>query len=108
MLLGKTPDVLVLPTYNSRNNPMLVNSQGKSRLSRRYVLHAFLSACVSRDSIRCVPIFQNYLGLVDDNLDFNYGVEVSLKYGCGLTLRGQMWYFGGFGSYIRRVSSKAI
>ena len=29
MLLG---NVLVLSTYNLRNNPMLVNNQGKSRL----------------------------------------------------------------------------
>ena len=52
ILLGKT-DVLVLSTFDfkSRNNPMLVNIQGKSRLSRRYVLHAFLSAFVSRDAI---------------------------------------------------------
>ena len=32
MLLGDTPDVLVLSTFNWRNNPMLVNNQGKSRL----------------------------------------------------------------------------
>jgi len=32
MLLGKTPDVLVLSTYKSSNNPMLVNIQGKSGL----------------------------------------------------------------------------
>ena len=105
MLLG---DVLVLSTWNSRNNPMLVNIQGKSRLSRRYVLHAFLSAYVSRDSIRIVPIFQNYSGLVDGNLNFDYADEVSLWGGCGITLRGQMWYFGGSRDYTRQVSSKAI
>ena len=87
---------------------MLVNIQGKSRLSRRYVLHAFMSACLSRDSIWIVPIFQNYSGLDDGNLEFDYGTDVSLKYGCGLTLRGQMWYFGGNGDYKRQVSSKAI
>ena len=31
-LLGATSDVLVLSTYRSSNNPMLVNSQGKFRL----------------------------------------------------------------------------
>ena len=71
-------------------------------LSRRYVLHAFLSACVSRDSI--VILFQNYSGLVDGNLNFNYGDDVSLEYGCGITLHGQMWYFGGTGEYKRQVS----
>ena len=75
-------------------------------LSRIYVLHAFLSACVSRDSI--VTIFQNYSGLVDGNLNFDYGDGVSLVSGCGLTLRGQMWYFGGKQAYTRQVSSKAI
>ena len=74
-------------------------------LSRRYVLHAFLSACVSRDSI--VILFQNYSGLVDDNLEFDYGNRVSLQSGCGITLLGQMWYFGGNGEYKRQVSSKA-
>ena len=108
MLLGDPPDVLVLSTFKSRNNPMLVNIQGKSRLSRRFVLHAFMSACLSRDSIWIVPIFQNYSGLVDGNLKFDYGTDVSLKYGCGLTLRGQMWYFGGSYAYKRQVSSKAV
>ena len=75
-------------------------------LSRRYVLHAFLSACVSRDSI--VILFQNYSGLVDSNFEFEYGNDVSLFYGCGLTLRGQMWYFGGRNEYLRQVSPKVI
>ena len=75
-------------------------------LSRRYFLHAFLSACVSRDLI--VILFQNYSGLVDDNLEFDYGYGVSFFEGCGITLRGQIWYFGGHGDYTRQVSSKAI
>ena len=77
-------------------------------LSRRYVLHTFLSACVSRDAILIVTIFQNYSGLVDGNLNFNYGDDVSLEGGCGITLHGQMWYFGGNGDYTRQVTSKAI
>ena len=32
MLLGDPPDVLVLSNKKSSNKPMLVNSQGKSRL----------------------------------------------------------------------------
>ena len=75
-------------------------------LSRIYVLHAFLSACVSRDSI--VILFQNYSGLVDDNLEFDYGDDVALVSGCGITLHGQMWYFGGTGDFTRQVSSEAI
>ena len=53
-------------------------------------------------------MFQNYSGLVDDNLDFEYGNDVSLWGGCGITLSGQMWYFGGWDDYARQVSSKAI
>ena len=71
-----------------------------------YILHDFLSTCVWRDANLSVPLFKNYLGLVD--FDFHYEDEVSLKEGCGITLRGQMWYFGGEGDYKRQVSSKAI
>ena len=39
-------------------------------------------------------------------LDFAYGNEVSIGFGCGLTLNGQMWYFGG--NDRRQVSSKLI
>ena len=46
--------------------------------------------------------------MVDDNLEFEYGDEVYMKYGCGITLHGQMWYFGGWGDYAQQVSSKAI
>ena len=75
-------------------------------LSRRYVLHAFLSACVSRDSI--VILFQNYSGLVDDNLESVSANVVPLKSGCGITFRDQMWYFGGGSGYTQQVILKAI
>ena len=52
--------------------------------------------------------FKTFSGLVEDNLEFDYGNGVTLRYGCGITLRGQMWYFGGSNAYIRQVSSKAI
>ena len=52
--------------------------------------------------------FKNYSGLIDGNLDIDYGNGVSLESGCGLTLRGQMWYFGGSNGYQRQVSSKAV
>ena len=61
-----------------------------------------------RDAILIVKLFQNFSGLVGDNLKFDYGDKVSLYSGCGLTLRGQMWYFGGNQAYTRQVSSKAI
>ena len=34
-------------------------------------------------------------GVFNDDLDFNYGSEVSATHGCGVTLRGQFWYLGG-------------
>ena len=55
-----------------------------------------------------VSIFQNYSGLVDGNLEFDYGSGVSLKLGCGITLHGQMLYLGGSGDDKRQVSTKAI
>ena len=71
-----------------------------------YALHAFLSTCVWRDAI--VTIIQNYSGFFNfGNFNFDYGDEVSLVYGCGITLRGQMWYFGGRDAYKRQVTSKA-
>ena len=69
---------------------------------------AFSSLFGEHGAILIVPIFQNYSGLVDGNLEFDYGTDVSLIYGCGLTLRGQMWYFGGGTGYERQVSSKAM
>ena len=36
-----------------------------------------------------------FSGVVNDDLDLNYGSEVSFNFGCAATLRGQMWYFGG-------------
>ena len=50
-----------------------------------------------------------FSGVVNNDLDFNYGGEVSPQYGCGVTLRGQFWYFGGFGSlFNRQVSFVAV
>ena len=43
--------------------------------------------------------------MINDDLDFSYGNDVSLKYGCAVTLKGVMWYFGG--SQSRQVSFKA-
>ena len=37
-----------------------------------------------------------FSGVVNDDLDFEYGSGVELIAGCAATLRGQMWYFGGY------------
>ena len=39
-------------------------------------------------------VLMNVSGVVNDDLDFNYGSDVS-RCGYGITLRGQMWYIGG-------------
>ena len=36
------------------------------------------------------------LGVVNDDLDFEYDENVSLRRGCGTTLHDQFWYFGGY------------
>ena len=51
-----------------------------------------------------IPLLQNDSGLVDGDLDFDY--QVVLDFGCGISLRGQMWYIGGGPGYLRQVSSK--
>ena len=35
-------------------------------------------------------------GNVDDDLSFEYGEGTDADRGCGATLMGEMWYFGGF------------
>ena len=47
-------------------------------------------------------------GVVNDDLDFSYGSDVSLKFGCAVTLKGLMWYFGGSNDMSRQVSFKVI
>ena len=32
---------------------------------------------------------------MDDDLNFEYGQETDVYAGCGATLMGEMWYFGG-------------
>ena len=50
-----------------------------------------------------------FSGVVNNDLDLNYGSGVSPTAGCGVTLRGQFWYFGGSGSqYKRQVSFIAM
>ena len=40
---------------------------------------------------------------MNDDLDFKYGTGTDVRYGCGLTLKGQFWYFGGTDPYYRQV-----
>ena len=46
--------------------------------------------------------------MLNDDLDFSYGSDVSLKFGCAVTLKGLMWYFGGSNDRSRQVNFKAI
>lgn len=34
---------------------------------------------------------------MNDDLDFTYGDGATAYYGCGATLKGEFWYFGGSG-----------
>ena len=36
-----------------------------------------------------------YSGNYNDDLSFEYGAGTTAAYGCGATLMGQFWYFGG-------------
>ena len=44
-----------------------------------------------------------YSGNLNEDLDFEYGRETRVDYGCGALLRNVFWYFGGWGSYERQV-----
>ena len=45
-------------------------------------------------------------GFVNDNLNFQFGDDTSTYYGCGATLKGEFWFFGGnHGTYIRQVNA---
>ena len=44
----------------------------------------------------------DHLGTVNDDLDFEYGEDTETRRGCGATLFGQFWYFGGY-QYKRQV-----
>ena len=56
-------------------------------------------------------VFDNnntFSGVVNGDLDFNYGSGVAAQYGCGVTLRGEFWYLGGYPStYYRQVNINA-
>ena len=39
------------------------------------------------------------IGNINPNLAFVYGDKVMASYGCGATLNGEFWYFGGWNRY---------
>ena len=46
----------------------------------------------------------SYSGNYNDDLNFEYGHATTAAYGCGATLMGQFWYFGGYGIATRQVN----
>ena len=36
-----------------------------------------------------------FVGNINENLAFEYGDGVTADFGCGATLNGEFWYFGG-------------
>merc|ERR1712176_1392823 len=66
---------------------------------------------ISSMLVRRSSMLVSFEGSVDDNFEFDYGNEVSLWGGCGITLHGQMWYFGGReenGKWFSRQKSKIV
>ena len=45
---------------------------------------------------------------MNNDLDFTYGEGVTVYEGCGATLKGEFWYFGGYGSAKERQVSLTI
>ena len=37
----------------------------------------------------------HFLGKINEDLTFEYGNGARAVYGCGATLKGEFWYFGG-------------
>ena len=40
---------------------------------------------------------------MNDDLNFEFGMDVGVARGCGATLMGEFWYFGGSGPTVRQV-----
>ena len=78
--------VLVLSTYNANNKPMIVDFNGKFK---------------NLTSLRDIDITCS--GNTNEDLTFEYGDSTAAYCGCGATLRGEFWYFGGSGSLKRQV-----
>ena len=44
-----------------------------------------------------------YSGNTNEDFTFEYSDGTTAHYGCGATLRGEFWYFGGYSSLKRQV-----
>ena len=82
-----TNAVLVLSTYNAANKPMVIDCDGEFIIANK-------------------EIKPSYSGYYNDDLNFEYGAGVSIYSGCGATLMGQFWYFGGDGDVNKRQVNK--
>lgn len=45
--------------------------------------------------IKILNLYQRFIGTFNENLDFRFGKDTSVYNGCGATIMGQLWYFGG-------------
>ena len=43
------------------------------------------------------------LGNINENLNFEYGMDTTVSYGCAATFRGEFYYFGGAAPNKRQV-----
>ena len=68
--------VLVLSTFKSNNKPFIVDFNGK------YFM------LFSNFNFRCQ-------GNINEDLNFEYGDNTGVHWGCGATLHNVFWYFGG-------------
>ena len=60
-------------------------------------------------NLKNVIISKSFQGQVNDDIDFTYGEGTAAFYGCGASLRGEFWYFGGYHGAIntlRQVSQR--
>ena len=44
------------------------------------------------------PMIVDFNGNVNEDLNFEYGEEVTVYDGCGASFMGEFWYFGGDGA----------
>ena len=77
-----TNAVLVLSTSKSANKPLVIDWDGK-----------FIENNISLSEFKTLKS-----GNYNDDLNFEYGDGTTVYCGCGSTLMGQFWYFGGYPS----------
>ena len=81
----ETKAVLILSTNIANNRPLLVDFEGK--------LVKFL-----------IFFLKFILGNIQNVSEFRYGNDASAVHGCGVTLRGEFYYFGGLGPDSKQIS----